>query len=279
MSVYPVGRGNKMYKIECDTHTHTLFSRHAYSTIEENVRAASENGIKLLASTDHFSDMLFGDYECVKNYQYLFCCNNWPRLWKDVYLLRGCEADIVDMEGNLFGHDISVKKSVTGDTYDPERNLLEMAIEKLDFVIASVHAKRHTEGMSVAQNTRMYIKALENPKVFFIGHIGRAGVPFDVDEVLLRSKELHKPIEINEHSFSWEGHHKKVCRDIAIRCAELGVSICVNTDAHMSCEIGSTAKAQAMLEEIGFPQELIINSTKESFLQGLSDSGVMVKNV
>ena len=47
------------YTIKCDTHTHTLFSKHAYSTIEENVRAAAEAGMELLASTDHYSAMLY----------------------------------------------------------------------------------------------------------------------------------------------------------------------------------------------------------------------------
>ncbi|MBR4668705.1 MAG: phosphatase [Butyrivibrio sp.] len=263
-----------MYQIECDTHTHTLYSRHAYSTIEENVRAAAARGIRLLASTDHFSDMLFDDYKSIKNYQYFLCTGNWPRQWNGVTLLSGCEADIVDMEGHLFGHDIEITKSTIGDTYDPPRNLQEMVFGKMDFVIASVHAKRHTEGQTIAANTRMYIKAMENPKVFFIGHIGRAGVPFELDEVLKTAKDLNKPIEINEHSFSWEGHHQQVCRDIAVRCAELGTQICVNTDAHMSIEVGSTDKAQSMLEEIGFPQELIINRTRESFLEGLKLSGV-----
>ena len=264
-----------MYQIECDTHTHTLYSRHAYSTIEENVRAAGEAGIKLLASTDHFSDMLFDDYKSLKNYQYMLCVGNWPRQWHGVTLLRGCEADIVDMEGHLFGHDIEITRSTIGDAVDPAQRLQDMIFNKLDFVIASVHAKRHAEGQSVLKNTEMYIKAMENPKVFFIGHIGRAGVPFELDEVIKRAKELHKPIEINEHSFSWEGHHQMVCRDIAIRCAELGTGICVNTDAHISCEVGHTERAQKMLEEIGFPQELIVNRTKESFLQGLSESGVV----
>ena len=31
-----------MVRISCDVHTHTLASRHAYSTIEENVRAAAK---------------------------------------------------------------------------------------------------------------------------------------------------------------------------------------------------------------------------------------------
>ena len=266
-----------MYQIECDAHTHTLYSRHAYSTIEENIRAAGEAGLRLLASTDHFSDMLFDDYKSLKNYQYFLCTGNWPRVWNGVTLLSGYEADIVDMEGHLFGHDIAITKSTIGDIYDPERNLQEMVFDKMDFVIASVHAKRHTEGQSLAANTQMYIKALENPKVFFIGHIGRAGVPFELDEVICRAKELNKPIEINEHSFSWEGYHQTVCRDVAVRCAEIGTQICVNTDAHMSIEVGKTSKAQAMLEEISFPQELIVNRTKDSFLEGLRISGVNTK--
>ena len=32
--------------------------------------------------------------------------------------------------------------------------------------------------------TNMYVKALENPQVFVLGHTGRSGVPFDYDEVL-----------------------------------------------------------------------------------------------
>ena len=42
-------------KLKCDVHTHTLYSRHAYSTILENVAAAKEAGLELLGSTDHFS--------------------------------------------------------------------------------------------------------------------------------------------------------------------------------------------------------------------------------
>ena len=162
---------------------------------------------------------------------------------------------------------------------DPPGNLLEMVTRPMDFVIASVHAKRHTIGQTIKKNTQMYINALENPRVFFIGHIGRAGVPFEIDEVLKRAKELGKPIEINEHSFSWEGHHRMVCRDVAARCAELGVSICVNTDAHISCEIGITDRAQAMLEEIGFPQELIINRDRETFIKGLKNCGFELKDI
>ena len=50
-------------QLRCDVHTHTLYSRHAYSTILENVHAAKEAGLELLGSTDHFSSMLYPEYE------------------------------------------------------------------------------------------------------------------------------------------------------------------------------------------------------------------------
>ena len=40
-------------KIEVDTHCHTIASGHAYSTIVENAKAASEKGLKMIAITDH----------------------------------------------------------------------------------------------------------------------------------------------------------------------------------------------------------------------------------
>ena len=40
-------------KILADTHTHTIASGHAYSTVDENARWAAEQGLRLLALTDH----------------------------------------------------------------------------------------------------------------------------------------------------------------------------------------------------------------------------------
>lgn len=40
--------------IIADMHTHTTFSEHAFSTIEENVQYALKNGLKYIAITDHY---------------------------------------------------------------------------------------------------------------------------------------------------------------------------------------------------------------------------------
>lgn len=263
-----------MDKIKCDTHTHTLYSRHGYSTIEENVRAAAEQGLELLASTDHFSDMLYPEVH-IRHYQYLNNQTMWPRNWHGITLLRGVEADIIDLKGHLFGHGIPTETNIVGTPYGEVMDLDARVLMNQDYAIASVHGKLFTEGASLVQTTEMYVKALENPKVLILGHIGRAGVPFDTDEVLLAAKSMNKLIEINEHSFD-KGMDRgmKRCREIAERCGELGVQISVATDAHVACYIGKFEKSQHMLEEIHFPQELVADLNRDRFLRALAASGV-----
>lgn len=98
-----------------------------------------------------------------------------------------------------------------------------------------------------------------------LGHTGRSGVPFDIDEVLLAAKAKHKIIEINNHSLEHgnDAEHWDVCRKIAERCAELGVGIGVSTDAHIGMAIGKLDHARKMLDEIHFPLDLIVTRDRE----------------
>lgn len=122
----------------------------------------------------------------------------------------------------------------------------------------------------------MYINALEHPKVFMLGHTGRAGVPFDIDEVLLAAKAKHKIIEINNHSLEHgvDTEHWAVCRKIAERCAELGVGIGVSTDAHIGMAIGKLDHARKLLDEIHFPLDLIVTRDRETLLREMAAAGV-----
>ena len=40
--------------VYADLHVHSIFSKHAYSTIKENIDIAKERNLKYLAITDHF---------------------------------------------------------------------------------------------------------------------------------------------------------------------------------------------------------------------------------
>ena len=164
-------------QLRCDVHTHTLYSRHAYSTILENVRSAKEAGLELLGSTDHFSSMLYPEYENIRHYQYLCVSHTWPKEIDGVRLLQGCEVDIVDLDGHLFGYDIPIAKNIDGDFYNDKKtlSLYERVTRKMDYVIASVHKHSFADSATPLECTKLYLEALRNKKVLILGHIGRSG--------------------------------------------------------------------------------------------------------
>jgi putative hydrolase len=125
-----------MKKFVVDTHTHTIVSGHAYSTLIENCEEAYKKGIKVLGATEHGPAMpggphifYFGDMKVIPDY-----INN-------VRVLKGTEANIIDFEGHL---DIDVDR-----------------LERLELVIASLHDVCMPKGSS-KDNTRALIGAMKS---------------------------------------------------------------------------------------------------------------------
>lgn len=258
-----------------DIHTHTLYSRHAYSTILENIQVAHARGLEVYGAADHFGSMMSPTVD-IRDYQFFLNVMVWPREWEDMLVLRGAEVDIVGLDGALFGQDIEISENIVKRPYPARTTLFNAALSKVDYLVASVHNGLFARGASLAQTTDMYLSVLDNPKVFILGHTGRSGIPYDLDAVLLRAKETHKLIEINEHSFDGgpAGSCTETCRTIAERCAELGVGIAVSTDAHIATDIALYPRALAMLEEIHFPEELIMTRSRAALVEELAASGV-----
>ena len=251
-----------MIKIKTDTHTHTLASGHAYSTIEENLRAGKEQGLELVGITDHFSSFFVPstDFAC---FGFFINKKALPEVWHGVRLLFGAEVDIIDLKGNLFGHDLYIpypNKNGVKLTYE------EGILNRLDYLIASVHYKDFAANSTVVENTELYIKALEHENVKILGHIGRSGLEFDIDEVVKAAKSLNKMIEINEASFGHGETVRERCLKVALACAKYDTKIAVNSDAHSSFEIGKYPNTEHFLDEIDFPVELIGNRDAETFL-------------
>ena len=251
-----------MIKIKTDTHTHTLASGHAYSTIEENLRAGKEQGLELVGITDHFSSF-FVPSTALACFGFFINKKALPEVWHGVRLLFGAEVDIIDLKGNLFGHDLYIpypNKNGVKLTYE------EGILNRLDYLIASVHYKDFAANSTVVENTELYIKALEHENVKILGHIGRSGLEFDIDEVVKAAKSLNKMIEINEASFGHGETVRERCLKVALACAKYGTKIAVNSDAHSSFEIGKYPNTENFLDEIDFPVELIGNRDAETFL-------------
>lgn len=238
-------------KYELDTHTHTIVSGHAYSTILENIKWAEEKGLKLLATTDHGPAMPGGPH--------LFYFGNLkvlPREINGVMHLRGCEANIIDFYGNI---DITEK-------------LLK---DRLDIVIASLHDVCIKPG-SKEQNTEAFLKVMDNPYVDIIGHAGNPAFPIDAEALVKKAKEKNKLIEINNGSFNSRPGCIENCTKIARLCKEYGVQVILGSDAHIYSQIGIFTKAEEVLEAVNMPKELVVNTEKGKLIKYLKNKSKLV---
>lgn len=230
-------------KLVADLHTHTLASAHAYSTVTENTLQAEKAGLKMLAVTDHGPQM--------EDSPHLWHHHNYkalPRIINNVFVLRGIEADIIDNNGRL---------DIDGDT-----------CSKLDWIIASYHWGSGSE----REFTNSYVKALENPDICCLGHTDSIGFPYDIREVCSACHSFGKAMELNVARIRDTGntHAYEFYRRMLEICAEEEAFIVVNTDSHFWSTIGSFEPAEKLLDEIGFPEELILNADEGRIKQLVS---------
>lgn len=234
-----------------DTHTHTVASGHAYNTLFENLKEASEKGMKVVACTDHGPSMPGASHEWYfSNFRVL------PREIYGVTLLKGCEANIMDYEGNL--------------------DITDRIQRSLDIIIASLHDACIVPG-SREENTSAIINAMKNPNVDIIGHCGNPLFPIYEEEVVKKAKEYNVLIEINNSSLQKQGGSRKgsseICKKVAKLCKSCGVQIVIGSDAHCCFQIGDFKDAHGLLTEVEMPEELIINTDPGKVLSYLKNKG------
>jgi len=250
-----------MYKIKVDSHVHSILTNHAYSTIEENAIHAKKNGIKAIAITDHFGLLV----EEKQNIHYIVSSivnrKILPKKMHGVYIIKGVEMDIIDHNGNLPFANVPY-------LLDKDKSILEAVNSHCDIVIASVHPTEHIIPRLASEHTHMYIKALQNPLVNIIGHMGRSAVlyniKYDIQEILKAARDNNKAIEINGESLK-NSEATRACIKIAEKCAEENVYITIGSDAHCAYSIGDFTNVYKLLKEIHFPKKLILNTDCKKF--------------
>ena len=229
-----------MRPIIADTHTHTISCGHAFSTLAENAKAAAEKGLRFLAHTEHAPALLGGT-----SYIYFKILRILPRFMNGVMILKGAEVNILDFDGTL--------------------DLEEAILEKLEWVIASYHPPL-LEPCTRLEGTRGWMAVARNPHVDVIGHCGAGRYPFEHRPVIQEFARTGKIVEINNNSLKERPGSTVNCPAIAELCAEYGVPIVVSSDAHIDRDVGKVKDAMDILDEIGFPEELILNTDYDRFL-------------
>lgn len=235
-------------RLVLDTHTHTVASAHAYSTVTEMARAAGEKGLELLAITDHGPALEDSSSKLhFMNYHIL------PKEMFGVHMLYGAELNILDFDGNV--------------------DLDEYILKRLDICIASFHTMCTNPG-SIEENTAAYLNAMENPYVSIIGHPEDGYIPIDFELLVKKAKEKKVLIELNNSSIKsafYRLNTRENMKTLLNLCKEQGVHISVGTDSHFSASVGNFDEALKVLEEVDFPEELVANTSKDKFLRLLEE--------
>lgn len=229
-----------------DLHTHTIASGHAYNTIYEMVEEAKKKGMTHLGITEHAPKM---PGTC--NEFYFQNLKVVPRNYGDLTLLLGCEANIVDDQGNV--------------------DLSDYILKKLDVVIASLHLPCIKSG-SVKENTAAIVNAMKNPLIHIIGHPDDGRFPVDYEVIVKAAKDTGTLLEINNNSLRPTGPRVGTRENDAKMlqlCKQYGVSVVLGSDAHVAEDIGNFGMIESLLLEVDFPKELIVNRDFEALKEFL----------
>lgn len=230
--------------IIADCHTHTIFSGHAYSTLEENIAEAKLCGLKILASTDHSPSTPGVAYKGGVVNQSLR-----PPITDGIHVLNGIEADVLNVNGDL--------------------DIEERHYGRFEIVVASMHPWSFDPKEPQVQ-TNTYLNVIKNGKADIIGHCGRVSCDYDIETVVKAAKEYNVAIELNNATIKAGealglGVCVKRCYEIAKACAKVGTPVMIDSDAHFCKYIGRFDNAIAMALECGIKEEQVINADLERF--------------
>jgi putative hydrolase len=227
-----------------DAHTHTLASGHAYNTLNEMIKSAQEKGLELLGVTEHGPNMPGSCHQFYfSNFRVI------PRQYDNLRLFLGAELNIMDIYGTI--------------------DLDDYVLDEMDHIIASLHKCCLPAGTSL-ENTEAVLNAIQNPYVNIIGHPDEDLYNLDYDAIVQSAKEHDVLLELNNSSLlptSFRAGARENDITLLNTCKKYGASIILGSDAHISHLIKHFDEVNILLKETDFPEELIVNTSKDKFIE------------
>lgn len=227
-------------RIAIDTHTHSVASGHAYSTIDELAAAARKRRLKGFVLTEHGP--------ALQGFPHVYYFGNMrviPKIIHKVRVFRGVELNIMDEAGAV--------------------DLNPGYLRNLDFVMAGFHEACFPP-QGKRDNTEALIAAIANPFVDGISHPGNPAYPVDIEEVVKAAARYGKTLEINNGSFRVREGSEPNCRAVARYAKLYGTRLSCGSDAHYCGDIGVFDKAVEVLEDEKIHPDQVVNASYENFV-------------
>ena len=195
--------------IQGDLHMHSTWSD-GKASVEEMARACQARGYRYLAISDHSPALaMVGGITPER------AVDQWE--------------EIARVQEGLDG--ITIFKSLEVDILrDGSLDMTDEVLETLDLVLVSVHSLMEMDRVSM---TDRVITAIQHPQVDILAHptgrllARREPFQLEMEEVLQAARDLDVALEINANP------NRLDLNDVhALRAKELGVKVCISTDAH-----------------------------------------------
>jgi DNA polymerase (family X) len=218
-------------------HCHTSYSDGS-TTVEELAIACQAAGYDYLGVTDHSQAAGYAG-----------------GLQPDDLARQGDEIEEVNSRLNGF----RVLKGVEADILQDGRiDYEQRVLERLDFVIASVHSRFN---MGPREMTNRILTAMDNPLLTIIGHptgrllLSRDPYPVDLDALIEKAAATGVALEINA-----DPHRLDLDWRVARQAREQGVTISIGADAHNVAGLGYVDYGIAMARKAWLTADDILNT-------------------
>ncbi|MGE4262243.1 phosphatase [Shewanella sp.] len=231
-----------------DTHTHTIASTHAYSTVHDYLNVAKQRGIRLFALTDHGPAMADAPH-----FWHFVNLRVLPRIVDDVAILRGIEANICNEQGDI-------------DYYGEY-------LAELDLVQAGFHEPVFPPS-DVANHTEALLACIQSGHVDIITHPGNPRYPIEQELIVKAAAEYNVALEINNSSFvSSRKGSEPTCLSIAKLAKQYDAPLVMGSDSHIAFTLGQFDEALKLIDAAGYPHERLLNYTPNKLLGFLYERG------
>jgi putative hydrolase len=228
--------------LKIDVHIHTIHSGHAYGSFYDVVNEARRKKMKMIAITDHGPAMIGASSKLH------FGMGPRTPKYKDLKILWGCEANVMDANGNI-DLDVELQK-------------------RLDILLVGLHDACPYKDAGIVGNTKAVINMLKNPHVAIFTHPTTQFLPYDFEKVCQAALDNDVLLELNLNKLA-VGKDITLFKKMIDMTRKAGKKIIVNSDAHFIHEIGDDSILKKHWRELGLTDDIIINNYPEEFMKFL----------
>jgi len=232
-------------KVQADLHTHTVASGHAFSTFLENAEQAARIGLTLMGVTDHGPALPGGAHPF-----HFWNLRVLPRVIDGVRILRSVEANIMNADGDI--------------------DLKEEFMDAVDIVQAGMHGPCGYKGGNKTENTDVYIRVMDNPRVRVLVHPNTVQFPVDCETLVAAADDKGVLIELNNASMltAREGSVPYL-EEMVAALSRADSDILLASDAHLATDVGRVEEVRRMVFAKGIESTKILNFDADRLLEKL----------